>query len=167
MGPQLSAAPGTTNVGSLTLHGGGTFSIRVQNATGAAGSGYDLTHASGILTIASDASASNPVIISLSSLNSNGTPGSAENFNPGENSSFVLVQADGGIVGYSSPTAFDVDTSNFTNALDGGTFSVVEQGNDLLLDFTAVPEPGTWTLLGVGLLGGSLVIRRRVATCRD
>ena len=164
VGPQPSAAPGTTNVGSLTLHGGGTFSIRVQNAAGAPGSGYDLTHATGTLTLASDASSSNPIVIALSSLNSNGNPGAAANFDPTGNDSFVLVQADGGILGYQGPGEFDVDTSGFENATDGGTFSVTGQGNDLDLVFTsAVPEPSTWVLLGVGagLLG--LNLRPRAA----
>jgi hypothetical protein len=160
-GPQLNAAPGTTNVGSLTLHGGGTFTIRVQDAAGAAGTGYDLTHAGSTLTLASDASATNQILISLSSLDSSGNPGSAANFNPNQNHQFVLVEADGGILGYSSPAEFDVDTAGFENATDGGSFSVVEQGNELVLDFMAVPEPGTWTLLAVAMAGTVLGVARR------
>ena len=60
---------------------------------------------------------------------------------------------------------FDVDTMGFSNALDG-RFSVVEQGNDLVLDFTAVPESGTWVLLSVGGVALGWVALRRRSTCR-
>jgi autotransporter-associated beta strand protein len=158
--PELNATPGTTNVGSLALHGGGTFTIRVQNATGAAGMGYDLTTASGTLTIASDASPTNQVIIGLSSLNSSGNAGAAENFNPAQNYQFVLVQANGGIVGYTSSAEFDVNTSGFANATDG-TFSVGETGDELVLDYSVVPEPGAWATVAAGTAVLGLLQRRK------
>ena len=65
-----------------------------------------------------------------------------------------------GIVGY-TPGEFAVNTTSFSNNTNGGAFSVVQQGNDLVLLFTPVPEPGTWALLGVGAGSLLFVIRRR------
>jgi len=49
-------------------------------------------------------------------------------------------------------------TSGFTNSLAGGTFSVTNVGNDLYLEFAAVPEPGT---LALALLAAGLLFLRR------
>lgn len=48
-------------------------------------------------------------------------------------------------------------------SLAGATFRFPEfTGNGVIL-FTAVPEPGTWGLIGPGVLGLLLVLRRRGA----
>ena len=161
VGPQPLAAPGTVNVASLMLGSGSVFAFSVQDAQGAAGQGYDLAHASGTLTLAAGTAAGNLITISVASLNSSGTAGQASNFDPTRNYTFVLVQADGGINGY-NPAGFVVDSSAFQNGTQGGSFSVVQQGNNLDLVFTsAVPEPSTWALLGLGAIGVGVTVYRR------
>ena len=162
VGPQLQAVPGTANVLSLALNSGSIFALSIQDAQGIAGSGYDTAHASGTLTLAAGTTAGSLLTISVASLNGSGTAGQAANFDPTKNYTFVLVQADGGMTGF-NPAEFAVDASSFQNNTDGGLFSVMQQGNNLDLVFTsAVPEPGTWAMLGVGVAGlGIVTLRRR------
>ncbi len=167
VGPQLSAAPGTATLTSLALGSGSVFAFSVQDARGTAGSGYDLVHATGALTLSAGTAAGSLITVSLASLGSDGTSGMAANFDPTRSYGFVLVTADGGIAGY-NPGEFTVDVSGFKNATNGGSFSVVEQGNQLLLEYNAVPEPSTWALLGVGVaaLGVAALRQRRALTVR-
>ena len=163
VGPQLSVMPGSANVLSLALGSGSVFALNVQDAQGAAGSGYDTAHASGMLALAAGTTTGNQITISLASLNSNGNAGQASNFDPTRNYAFVLVTANGGITGY-NPAEFTVNTASFQNGTNGGSFSVVENGNQLLLDYNAVPEPSAWTLLSIGAAGlGVAALRRRAA----
>ena len=52
-------------------------------------------------------------------------------------------------------------TGSFVNDLNGGTFSLVQSGNNLNLVFIkAVPEPGTWAAAAL-LAGGAAFMRWR------
>ena len=157
----LAVVPGTSRMNSLSLGSGSIFALGVQDAQGAAGSGYDTARVSGVLTLNSSNTLGEQITISLVSLGTNGTAGPAVNFDASRSYDFVLASADGGISGY-TPGEFVVDTSGFQNALDGGAFSVVQSGNDLDLVFNPVPEPATWMLLGIGGVWlGVAVLRRR------
>ena len=164
IGPRLQTAPATANVGNLTLGSGSLLTVNVQDARGAAGSGYDTAQVQGALTLGAYSMAGDQITVALSSLGGNGTAGAAANFDPSQSYGFVLATAGGGITGFAA-SMFTVDTSGFQNSLGGSHFFVALDGNNLDLDFTPVPEPATW-LGGALLLGlaGSRAWRRRVPT---
>jgi hypothetical protein len=76
---------------------------------------------------------------------------------------WTLASASSGITGFNA-TNFILNiganngTNGFSNELNGGAFSISQSGNSLLLNFTAVPEPGTCLLGGIGILA---MLRRR------
>ena len=155
-------------VGTLTFGGGtsltfghtlstGGLNFSISDAAGVAGTGYSLLSISGSLTIT--ATAGNEFYIHLYSFNpATNQAGNAANFNGGQGYSWLLVSTGSGISNFSS-SAFIIDQSNFTNS--SGQFSVSQSGNDLMLNFTPVPEPSTWALLGTGLLTLGAMVRRR------
>jgi hypothetical protein len=128
----------------------------IADATGAAGIGYSTVNATSLDIPSLGVGA---FTINLESLT--GTmPGAAADFDPAQSYQFVLVNAADGITGTFDPSEFIVMTApnngatGFTNPFTG-TFSVSESGNNLLLDYTTVatPEPSTYAVMGLGLLG--------------
>jgi autotransporter-associated beta strand protein len=170
VGENVILAPGSspgilTFASGLTLAGGGSLNFEVQYANGGPGTGYDLVSiSSGTLNITADSDT--PFTIFLSSLNTFGGPGNVTDFSGSSNYSWMIFEGNslGGIANF-DPDSFVLDTYSFTNDLQGGTFSLSLGMNGsnpaIYLNFTAVPEPSTWTLLGVGLLAGLIARRRR------
>jgi hypothetical protein len=156
-------SPGSATVGALTLNAGGSFAFEINDAAGAPGTGFDFIRDLGALNIAAGSTQNARFAIEVVSLDGTNNPGLALNFDPSQASSFRMISAEGGIQGF-DPALFFVDTSGFRNDLAGGTFSVVEAGNDLLLTFSPVPEPSTTALL---LASSSLFLRRRRSTPRS
>ena len=150
-------SPGSATVGALTLNAGGSFAFEINDADGAPGTGFDLIRDIGALIIGAGSTQNARFTIEVVSLDAANDPGLALNFDPSQPSSFTMISAEGGIQGF-DPALFFVDTSGFQNDLTGGSFSVVEAGNDLLLTFSPVPEPSTTVLL---LAASSLALRRR------
>lgn len=165
------ASPGTLTQdgGSLQLAVGGDYNWQIVNATGFAGAAYDTSNLINSATLdLSLLSANNTYNINLWSLSGTGPDvnGNAINFDNALSQSWVLFSTTVPISGFSTEK-FTINsapfngTSGFSNALNGGAFSVAlaDSDTDMVLIFTAVPEPNVAVL--IASLGGILLLRRR------
>ena len=148
-----NASPGNgpgdlTFSNSLTLASGGAIHFDLYDATGAAGTGYSEITANGGLSLTASA---NTLTFNLVSIDSSGNPAAAINFNPANSYSWMFATSSTAITGFSA-SDFHLVTGGFSNSTAGGSFSFTESGDNLFLNFTPVPEPSTWVLLGSGLL---------------
>lgn len=157
-------SPGTLSTGNLIWSNGGDYNWQMVDATGAAGSAYDTVSVTGTLDLT--ALTSGQFGINLWSLSSTGPDvnGNAINFNNTIDQSWTILTTSGGISGFDASDFLisigaNNGTAGFSNALGGGAFSLDQVGNNLVLNFTAIPEPGAALLGGMGLL--ALLRRRR------
>jgi hypothetical protein len=73
---------------------------------------------------------------------------------------WAFMSASGGISGF-NPDQFTIDTTSFTS-LNGGSLSVVQNGSQLAVAFTAaIPEPSTTGITLALLAIGACSVRRR------
>ncbi|MEY4245511.1 MAG: hypothetical protein RLZZ245_3096 [Verrucomicrobiota bacterium] len=158
------SSPGTLTTGTQTWLNGGNYNWQVLDAAGVAGGGYDTIAITGTLDLSSLTAGG--FGINLWSLASTGPDvnGNALNFVATNNYSWTLASASTEITGFDAANFFinvgaNNGTAGFGNALDDGAFSVTQSGNNLMLNFTAVPEPSASLLGGLGLL--ALLRRRR------
>ena len=171
IGPGATIAPGDnggTNTGTLataaeTWLPGGTFLWVVNDAIGAAGAadGWSLLSVTGLLAL--DLTAGTPFHIALQSDTPSGQPGAPAGFNPAQNYTWEIAAASGGITGF-DPADIVVDATGFSGA-PAGNFSVTASGDDLYVNYTAVPEPSAPALLAIGCFT-TVIIRRRIARRR-
>ncbi|MDB6054697.1 MAG: hypothetical protein JWN25_2220 [Verrucomicrobiales bacterium] len=131
-------SPGTLNAGNTVWNGAGNYNWQIVNGTAAAGTGFDLLNINGTL----DLSAASGFKINMWSLSSIGpdVSGNAQNFNNLVAQSWVIAQANGGIVGFNAAnfivnTLANNGTAGFSNPLLGGNFGLAVSGNTLLLKF--------------------------------
>jgi len=153
-------SPGTQlHVGNETWNGGGIFEFEVNDFLGTAGvdPGWDLLNISGTLDIT--ASLGDPFEINVFSL-AELVAGNAANFDATQDFSLPFILTGSGITGFSTD-AFLLDLSGFTNSFTG-TFAIEQQGNNLAVTYTPIPEPSTCVMFVVGLLGMCSVVRKRI-----
>lgn len=164
IGANVTIAPGLAErlIGhldfyELTLASGGTLEWHVRDATAETTGGWDTISVSSPTTLYVTATDAAPFSVKIVSLQGNGTPGLAANFDPSQPYSWMLIESYS-TIGF-NPAKLSVDSSLFANSLaydprGNGAFWFSlggEYGNSLMLNFTPVPEPSTYALLGLGL----------------
>ncbi len=151
--------PGNLTFNSgLTLANGGEISFDLYNAAGSAGTGYSLITANSGINITAGAGT---FTFNLFSTDAAGNSAPAINFNPASSYSWTFALATPSITGFNS-NEFNINTAGFTNG-GGGTFSISGTTNDLVLNFTPVPEPSTWAMIATGSFTlAAFGMRRRI-----
>jgi autotransporter-associated beta strand protein len=154
--------PGALTFGSgtsVTFGQGGAMLFSLTDANGAAGTGYGTVSMPGD-TLTISATMANPFYIYLATFDpSTNLSGSALNFSATNAYSWTLVSA-GSISGFNA-NAFSFNLGNFTNSTGIGSFFVSQSGNNLMLNFTPVPEPSTWAMMAGGICALAAAVRRR------
>jgi autotransporter-associated beta strand protein len=160
-------SPGNLTSSSLALVGGSIFQWQVQDATAAAGTGYDTLTVTNALDL-SNANSGNRIILNISSLagNGNGTAlGNPLNFGPSSIRPFTFATV--GSLNLGSNTnindAFTITVGDFHytdgSTSNAGLWALSFAANTVTL--TALPEPSTYGL-GLGALAlAAAAIRRR------
>jgi T5SS/PEP-CTERM-associated repeat protein len=164
-------SPGLQTVNGDVTWNSLTYRMEIADVTAAAGVGYDSLdiHAAGSHVGKLDIVSGSTINVDLDSYPAST---SVTGFNYLTPFDLVLVSTEGGINGFAGAT-FVVDWSAFelANGLNGGVFSVIQSinGNDLLLHYTAVPEPGSLLLLltAAAPLAWRLRRRRRLVQARS
>jgi fibronectin-binding autotransporter adhesin len=148
---------------SLLFGPNGLFVFSITNASGSAGTDYSSVNVTGGgLSFASpSAYTSTPFEINILSYDPTTLmPADALGFNASQSYSWTLVSTTGGISGFNAGD-FLIDSSGFSNGLSGGSFLVTQSGNNLVLNFTPVPEPPAWAMIAGGVCILASVMRRR------
>jgi fibronectin-binding autotransporter adhesin len=159
-------SPGTVTTGDATWGEGGSYLLELASASGIAGTGWDLWNVNGRLDVASGTTANSVFTVRLATLDANDNAALLSDFDAGQDYSWTVLRTTDGIFGFDASHVV-LDSAGFANPLNGGSFALVQRGNDLVLNFNTlaapVPEPGTWAMLvaGIGVLG--VAARRRNA----
>ena len=159
-------SPGLLTASSSSWAGGSTYNWEIDNATGTAGTSWDLFSVTGALDMSALSSSSKMNLV-LESL-------SIANYSTSTSFSWVIAQA-GSFIGtgladgVNVTDLFDINATAFnggsaTNLPNGG-FQVVTgtEGSLRTLNLMAVPEPSTGSMLGLGLAGlvATRLLRRK------
>lgn len=157
-----------TNTGinaTQTWASNGTYRWEINNATGVAGTNWDLISIENLLDVT--ATSISQFKIDIYGLTAGNSVGIVPNFVASQNYKWLIADAGVPVTSFAA-SKFSLLDSNFAtlNSLSGGTFAMVRgdspgiggDNSQIYLTFTAIPEPGSLTLLLIGL--GWLARRR-------
>jgi len=131
----LLAGAENNECGSLVLAGGSAYRWELNDATGGAGTGWDVLNVTGDINV--EATSGDPFLVNLYSLNGT-TPGLAANWNNDTTNTFTIATATDAVTNFVADK-FSLNDANFSNDLAGGVFSV-EEGS-LKVKFTPNHAP--------------------------
>ena len=133
-------SPGTLTTGNMTWNGGGIYNWQLGNATGTAGTDWDLISSSGSLTI--NATTGSKFVINASN-------DSVSGFDPQATSyKWQMANFSGSITGFSTDK-FAINTTGFDGTTGIGAFSVSANSTALSLNYRTLfvwdAGNGTWS----------------------
>lgn len=157
-------SPGTLTINNSahTWGAGGSYVWQLLDNSGVAGTGWDLVSVTGTGTLNITASNATPFTLVLQSLSaiSPDVAGTSLNWDGQIDHSWLIAQSGTAISGFDAGS-FVIDSSGFSGIWGTSTFSVslAEDNKGIYLNYTAVPEPGSLSVLALGAMG--LLARRR------
>jgi fibronectin-binding autotransporter adhesin len=139
----------------MIWNAGGNYNWMLQDATGAAGTGYATISGSAGLDL-TRLNSNSPFSINLYTLGNvggtNGQATTAANFNTSSNYTWTLATFAGGITGFNA-NSFVINTNSFSNSIDASAvWGVITNGNSLQLTYTMPVTTPTMLTNGGGLL---------------
>jgi MYXO-CTERM domain-containing protein len=154
---------GILRTNGQTWNGEGTYVVTIADASDtsntAAGAKFSQLQLTGALTLT--ATPLSRFIFDVTSLDVLGANGNALNFDKTRNYDWIIATTTSAVPDFTDKFTlidhFTNDTSGVNGAPDGG-FSISGSGNDVVLHYSAAPEPGVVGVIG---LAGIALLRRR------
>ena len=157
-------SPGVLNVnGNLTMASGGNmvWELFANTATQASSAVFDQVLVSGDLAFAGG----NGITLNFGTTAAGSTVAWSDSF-WSLNRSFLIYDVTGSTTGFSNLSLLNTSFNDATGvalAASQGSFSVSQSGSDVFLNYNAVPEPSTGSMLGLGFAGlvATRLLRRK------
>ena len=149
------ASIGTTSFGVSQTWAGLNYQWEIQDFTDGApaGTAFDNVAIAGALDLSGNAYS-----LEVLPLDALGNTGAVPNY-AADDRQWTILTTSGGISGFNA-SEWTINAGAFTTYHPGGQFTLSQNGNDLVLAYSPIPEP---TLLGLLAAASTLLLRRRRA----